>query len=956
MAAASPTAVDDTATVSEDDPFTPVDVLANDTDPDGAPMVVESVDTSATSGQVRIGSGIDRPNIVLIVTDDQSFESVAKMPYLSSRSGWYRFDSAFINNATCCPSRATILTGQWSHHHGVETTGGAPRFDDSSTLATWLDGAGYRTGFVGKHHLGTSTTAPQTYIPPGWDDWHAFAKNTPGWYYDYTLNENGTLVNYGSDPEDYSTDVLAAKALDFIEQPDAAPFFLYLAPRAPHNNWTPAPRHVGAFANAPVAHMPDFNEADMSDKPGYWQNLGLLKERDNDGARRKQWATLLAVDDMVKSIVDALEQQGVMDDTVLVFMTDNGYAFAEHRHDGKVCAYDVCSRTPLLVSYLGHDEGYVFPELIGNEDLAPTLADLAGVTPTTYGDGDSFASMLRTGQAPADWPDEVLLRGYRPSYVTSEPPEFWGIRTREYKYILTVPTGEVELYDLAADPFELDNVAGHPDYATIEAELGLRLAELKSRPAGTMDVSGAGTSPDNEAVSYRPAADYCNDPDPAASDTFTYTLNDGPTATVSVTVMCVEDPPIARNDLVSVTEDDPAIAIDVLVNDTDVDGGLKVVESVDLTAVDGTATRGDVTITNFGADVTYEPPPGYCNDAASGPGSGPDDTFNYTLNDGSTATVYVEVSCVDDLPVAVADSKTVIEDSGFTAINVRGNDTDVDGGPKLVASLDTTGTHGAVAITNSGVDVSYEPPADYCNRPGSGPLDSFTYTLNGASTATVSVTVSCVDDFPIAVADSTTVTEDSVFVAIDVRGNDTDVDGGPKLVTSVDSTGTHGAVAITNAGAAVSYEPVADYCNDPDPDPADPAPDDTFTYTLNGGSTATASVTVTCVGDPPVAVNDSKAVTQGSGFTVIDVLANDADVDGGTRSVRSVDRTGTNGTVKISRAGSGVRYQPPAGYCNDPDPDPAIPAPDDTFTYTLNGGSTATVSVTVRCAAAPEPT
>src|SRR4051794_7816564 len=315
------------------------------------------------------GTQLTRPNIILILSDDQSYESIDKMPYLRSRiapqGGWYRFDNAFINNATCCPSRATIMTGLWSHHHGIEVTGGAPAYDDSDTIATRLHATGYRTGFVGKYHLGTSVTknAGPTYIPPGWDEWQAFANNTPGWYYNYRLNENGTLVDFGSAPADYSTDVLRDKALDFINGNGGEPFFLIYAPRAPHNNWTAAPRHVGHYKNEPVLHSPNFNEEDMSDKPAWWSSLTPRSAKDIDAARRKQWDTTLALDDAVKAIHERVQKLGLMSQTVIFFVTDNGYAFGEHRYQGKACAYDECSRTPLLVNYGGHSQGSTFSQL-----------------------------------------------------------------------------------------------------------------------------------------------------------------------------------------------------------------------------------------------------------------------------------------------------------------------------------------------------------------------------------------------------------------------------------------------------------------------------------------------------------------------------------------------------------------------------------------------------------------
>jgi N-acetylglucosamine-6-sulfatase len=422
-------------------------------------------------------------NVVLIVSDDQSYESVAKMPYLGTRippkGGWYRFDNALINNATCCPSRATILTGLWSHHHGVEATAGAPAFDDTSTVATWLDTAGYRTGFIGKYHLGTEVSnPPTTYIPPGWDEWMAWhGINGREAYYDYTLNENGTLVPYGTEPADYSTDVLAGKATDFISRnAGGAPFFLLFAPRAPHGPWTPAPRDIGTYAGEPVPHSPSYNE-DTSDKPAWWAALPLKKPSNTDPARRKLWETTLALDDAVKGIITALQNAQAMRNTVIIYMTDNGYALGEHRYTKKVCAYEECSRTPLLVKYLGRNDGLVIPQVVSNEDLAPTLASLAGISPPAPVDGTSFAPLLE-GQQPPSWPEEALLRAYNPNNP-GRPPTFWGIRTRDYKYIETVGTGEVELYDLAADPYELENVAGEPAYAAIQAALAARLAVLR---------------------------------------------------------------------------------------------------------------------------------------------------------------------------------------------------------------------------------------------------------------------------------------------------------------------------------------------------------------------------------------------------------------------------------------------------------------------------------------------
>jgi alpha-tubulin suppressor-like RCC1 family protein len=336
---------------------------------------------------------------------------------------------------------------------------------------------------------------------------------------------------------------------------------------------------------------------------------------------------------------------------------------------------------------------------------------------------------------------------------------------------------------------------------------------------GSVAITGGGSG-----LSYTPEANYCG------PDTFTYPLNGGSTATVSVTVTCVDDPPTAVSDTDALAEDSGPHAIDVLANDTDIDGGPKAVSAKT------NGNNGTVAITGGGSGVSYTPAANYC---------GPD-SFSYTLNGGSQATVSVDVSCVDDAPLAVDDSATVDEDANASAINVLANDTDVDGGAKTVASR-SNGAHGTVAITGGGTGVSYTPVANYC-----GP-DSFSYTLNGGSTATVSVTITCVDDAPIAVNDADTVVEDSGPNAVDVLANDTDIDGGVKAVAGR-TNGAHGTVAIIGGGTALTYAPAADYCGP-----------DSFSYTLNGGSQATVSITVTCVEDappPPASNSDSDSDTQ----------------------------------------------------------------------------------------------
>ena len=451
--------------------------------------------------------------------------------------------------------------------------------------------------------------------------------------------------------------------------------------------------------------------------------------------------------------------------------------------------------------------------------------------------------------------------------------------------------------------------------------------ESVTKPAnGTVAITGGGTG-----LTYRPDADYCNDGSP--EDTFDYTLNGGSTATVSMTVTCVDDPPTAVDDSATVTEDAAATAVDVLANDTDPDGGELTVKSVTQPG-DGT-----VVITGGGTGLTYQPKADYCNGALT------EDTFKYTLNGGSEATVSVRVVCADDPPTAVDDSATVAEDAAAAEVDVLANDLNADGGEFAIESV-TQPADGTVVITGGGTGLTYQPDADYCN--GGSPADTFTYTLKGGSTATVSMTVTCVDDPPTAVNDAATVAEDAAATAVDVLANDNNADGGPLSIDAVTQPGD-GSVAITGGGTGLTYRPDADYCNGG-------SPVDTFTYTINGGSEATVSMTVTCVNDQPTAVNDSGTTDEDTTLTVpaAGVLANDTDKDpGDTKTVTELN--GSTTLTGTSAEGASVTIAANGGYTYDPgDLFQGLSTGEsdtDSFTYTMADGagadSTATVTVTI---------
>ena len=417
-----------------------------------------------------------RPNIVVVLTDDQPYESLARMPYTNGRRDWIRFDNAFINNPICCPSRATLLTGLYSHHTGVESNFDGRRFDPSSTIATWLSSAGYRTGFAGKYLHGYPWGRGDGYRSPGWSRWLGFLR---GGYFSYAANLNGRVRRFGARPKAYSTDVLARAARAFIFR-GPRPFFLMLAPTGPHPPETPAPRHAGRFNGTPVAQPPSFNEADVSDKPRWVRSLRGLDPAYADEQRRRRYRALLSVDDAVRTVFAALRARRQLRRTIVVFMTDNGFALGEHRLFGKPCAYEECIRTPFLVRYPGRRGGRE-SALVTNADLAPTFAGAAGARPPAPVDGRSLVPVLRDRVAGVR--DAVLIRA-QSDYASHRAygfttPAFWGVRTGDFKYVELV-TGETELYDLRADPDELRNVAGQPRYAAVERRLDLRLEQLKS--------------------------------------------------------------------------------------------------------------------------------------------------------------------------------------------------------------------------------------------------------------------------------------------------------------------------------------------------------------------------------------------------------------------------------------------------------------------------------------------
>jgi arylsulfatase A-like enzyme len=450
---------------------------------------VYSADNKPESGPQRFLArhrGIPRPNVILIHTDDQRSDTIGYMPALMEQiaAKGVRFENTFSPNPVCLPSRASILTGNYAHTHGVLSNGppdGGPlRFigPDQETIAVWLQSEGYRTGFFGKYHgyfaYCSESSCP---VPPGWDEWRSFLKDD---YFNYEMSKNGTIVPYGGAPEDYSTDVMRDEVLAFLDAHPDEPLFVYFAPFAPHvsvaNGFfpVPAPRHEGALASVPPWRPASYMEEDVSDKPAIIQArpavLDPVVSFYFDLQRYLGLESLLAVDEAIAAIVAKLEEQGRLTDTLIIFTSDHGYSDGEHRLFGKLCPYEECIRIPLVMRYprVLHDRPETRDEPAMVIDFAPTIAEWARVSPERVPpiDGLSLVGVARGTQA--TWRDTVLLEQWMVR-------RYAGVRTAEWKYVL-LDTGERELYDLVNDAAELENVADQ--FPALAAELEGRIVEL----------------------------------------------------------------------------------------------------------------------------------------------------------------------------------------------------------------------------------------------------------------------------------------------------------------------------------------------------------------------------------------------------------------------------------------------------------------------------------------------
>ena len=452
-----------------------------------------------------------KPNIIVIMTDDQddrgTLEVMTNVKTLLRDKG-VRFLNSFAANPLCCPSRATFLTGQFSHNNTVWTNfdggfdgrkGGYQGLQptEGNTLPVWLQQAGYTTGLIGKYLNGYgSGTTPPTHVPSGWSTWIGAVDPTNHAYYNYTMNENGALRTYGSAVQEYKTDVLSQRAVDFItaQAGTAQPFFLWLTPNAPHTDPAagdkpvPAPRHVGRFATLAHPQPPSFNEVDVSDKPSFVRDSQPMDASLIAAATdsyRKQRETLLSVDETVANVVNALQAAGKLDNTYIIFTSDNGYFHGEHRAWWqKYLIYEESIRVPLIIRGPGITAGQTRNQLVSNVDLPATILELAQATPGRAQDGRSIMPLAHNASALGR--STLLLEGMNRTVpnLDSFAGFYSAVRTDRFVYIEHVLPGgqstEKEFYDLSTDPYQLSSKPNDSAYSSIIQNLKNRLNALKS--------------------------------------------------------------------------------------------------------------------------------------------------------------------------------------------------------------------------------------------------------------------------------------------------------------------------------------------------------------------------------------------------------------------------------------------------------------------------------------------
>jgi N-acetylglucosamine-6-sulfatase len=417
-------------------------------------------------------------NVVVIMTDDQEAVSAREMPRLQAliAAQGVTFQNAISTTPLCSPSRATVLSGRYAHSHNILSNaaplGGYGKYRDSGmegdSLPVWLKSAGYRTAFLGKYANGYGPG--WTTKPPGWDDWLAFTE--PQAYTNFTFNEDGRDLK--APAGEYQTDYLTTRALEYLrrtEEKDDQPFFLMVAPYAPHNVSKYASRHASMFASTGAPRTPAFDEADVTDKPRHIKRINRFTSAqisNIDNEYRNSLRALQAVDEMIEKLVQALEAQGELDNTAIIFFSDNGLSTGAHRFTDKTAPYAESLDIPLYIRVPGGPKGITIPHLVANLDLPATILDWARIPPPPAIEGRSLTPLFAAATPPTSaWRSDLLVEYWdNTNPATTLMPTYQGVRVEngvESALYVQHDTSEEEYYDFKADPYQMtSSVGGHP--------------------------------------------------------------------------------------------------------------------------------------------------------------------------------------------------------------------------------------------------------------------------------------------------------------------------------------------------------------------------------------------------------------------------------------------------------------------------------------------------------------
>lgn len=484
----------------------------------GFPLLVALVSCGQGDGdRVTKSNGRSPRNVIFILSDDHRFDYMGflgTVPYLETpnldylaANGAY-VQNAFVTTSLSSPSRASILTGLFSHEHTV-VDNAAPLPDGLIYFPEYLQSAGYATGFFGKLHMGNRDGMPL----PGFDRWESL--NGQGTYYNVRLNEDGEWKQYGED--EYVADLITAHAIDFIEEHKDGPFFVYLSHKNVHDPFKASPEYEGKYSDLPNPRPESFNTPyygipDLpTGKPGVkplagaewygedrmpdwvkqqresWHGVDFCYNGrlDMDQEIRKYCECISSMDRTIGDLMDYLCEAGLDKNTLIIYMGDNGFAWGEHGLIDKRNFYEASVRVPML-AYCPEiiPAGSVVKDMVQNVDIGPTVMDACGLEKAPQMRGDSFLPMLEGNPAPSDWRKRIYYEYYW-EYDFPQTPTTFGVRTDKYKYIHYHGVWDTnELYDLSADPSETHNLIGNPDYQEIAEQLDRDLFDWLEETGG----------------------------------------------------------------------------------------------------------------------------------------------------------------------------------------------------------------------------------------------------------------------------------------------------------------------------------------------------------------------------------------------------------------------------------------------------------------------------------------